>query len=345
MFKKGSMFKNQSDYSLSVVIPALNEEENIGRCIESVVEATKELKREIIVVDSASTDNTVEIAQKYPVKIIQIKEKSLKSASAGKYIGNLFATDRYVQFLDSDMIIDKDWFNNALPLLDKNENIAGVVGIPSQEHYDNYLAKQFEKNFERFAENIKEGETEQAGGAILFRKGVLDECGSWNPYLVAEEEMELCRRVLQKGYGFYVIIAKSTHHYGLKEVNFLGVIKQIARYATGQGQILRYSFKDKNLRKYWVPLSKSFFGISLFLIFGLAAIASSFIFKTPILVYGWLTVILSFFIGESIKKRSFISGILHFGDQLLKYPFVLKGFLKTPRTPKTYPTDVKLIKE
>lgn len=332
-------------YLLSVVIPALNEEENIRRCIESVLESTKGINCEIILVDSVSTDRTVEIAKKYPVKIIQLKKTWPRSIVAGQYIGNLFAKGKHVQFLPSDMTIHKDWFKKALPILENKENIAGVVGIPSQEPYDNYLAKQFEINFKKFAENIKEGEVEHVEGAIFFRKKILDECGSWNPYLVSDEEPELCRRVVNKGYKFYIIKTKSTHHFGSKNVKFVDILKTVNRYATSQGQVLRYSLKDKNLRKYWVSLSKSFFVISLFLMFGLLAITFSFILGTSIMIYGWLTMILLYPMVVAVKKGGFVRGILHFGDQLLKYPFILKGFLKTPRDPKTYPTDVKVIKE
>jgi len=52
---------------LSVVIITFNEERNIGRCIESVMEAADE----IVVVDSFSTDNTRVICEKFGVKFIE----------------------------------------------------------------------------------------------------------------------------------------------------------------------------------------------------------------------------------------------------------------------------------
>lgn len=55
--------------SLSVVIITFNEEKNIGRCIDSVIG----LAEEILVVDSYSTDRTVEICESKEVKVIQNK--------------------------------------------------------------------------------------------------------------------------------------------------------------------------------------------------------------------------------------------------------------------------------
>src|SRR5438045_7590617 len=51
---------------LSVIITTFNEEVNIGDCIESVLWAD-----EILVVDSFSQDTTMEVAQRYPVQVLQ----------------------------------------------------------------------------------------------------------------------------------------------------------------------------------------------------------------------------------------------------------------------------------
>jgi len=53
--------------SLSVAIITFNEEKNIERCLESVLE----IADEIVIVDSFSTDNTEKIASQYPVKFIK----------------------------------------------------------------------------------------------------------------------------------------------------------------------------------------------------------------------------------------------------------------------------------
>ena len=59
---------------ISVVIPALNEELNIGRVLDRVQEAfTKyNLHGEIIVVEASSTDKTVEIAQAHGARVFTV---------------------------------------------------------------------------------------------------------------------------------------------------------------------------------------------------------------------------------------------------------------------------------
>jgi glycosyltransferase involved in cell wall biosynthesis len=61
--------------TLSVVLITQNEERNLPRTLESVMPLVHDGKGEIIVVDSGSTDRTVEIAQSYDVKVFIEKWK------------------------------------------------------------------------------------------------------------------------------------------------------------------------------------------------------------------------------------------------------------------------------
>jgi glycosyltransferase involved in cell wall biosynthesis len=79
---------------LSVITLALNEEHNIGECLESVQWAD-----EIIVVDSGSTDKTVEIAKKYTDKVFTVEWKgygATKNFALGQSLGD------WILWLDAD---------------------------------------------------------------------------------------------------------------------------------------------------------------------------------------------------------------------------------------------------
>ena len=59
---------------ITVTIPTLNEEKNIGKCIDSV---KKSGIKNIIVIDGGSTDKTIKILQTKKIKVIQTKKKGL----------------------------------------------------------------------------------------------------------------------------------------------------------------------------------------------------------------------------------------------------------------------------
>ena len=57
---------------ISIVVPTRNEEKNIEACLKSILNLDfPKDKYEILVIDGMSTDRTVEIASKYPVRIIE----------------------------------------------------------------------------------------------------------------------------------------------------------------------------------------------------------------------------------------------------------------------------------
>jgi len=80
---------------LSVVIITLNEERNIGRCLESV----KAVADEIVVVDSLSTDKTKEICEAHKVRFVE--QKFLGYVEQKNFALNL-ATHDHVLSLDAD---------------------------------------------------------------------------------------------------------------------------------------------------------------------------------------------------------------------------------------------------
>ena len=83
--------------ALSVVIPTLNEQANIAQCIESVLWAD-----EIFVVDSGSTDGTPELAQRYPVQVVQFQ---FEPGGLKKYnwsLEHLPFNNEWVLFVDTD---------------------------------------------------------------------------------------------------------------------------------------------------------------------------------------------------------------------------------------------------
>ena len=97
---------------ISVIIPVYNVEKYIGRCLESVVNQTYK-NLEIILVESASTDESGLICDRYAksdsrIKVIHQKER--KGLSNARNEGLVYAHGEYVGFVDSDDVISLDMF-------------------------------------------------------------------------------------------------------------------------------------------------------------------------------------------------------------------------------------------
>src|SRR6201993_5476753 len=90
---------------LSVVIITFNEEANIARTLESVLPLISDGKGEIIVVDSGSTDRTVEIAKSFGAKVF-VEEWKGYAAQKNSAIDK--AKGDWVLSLDADEEVDRD---------------------------------------------------------------------------------------------------------------------------------------------------------------------------------------------------------------------------------------------
>jgi len=104
------MMKDQN--KLSAVIITFNEERNIARCIESIINVADE----IIVVDSFSTDRTEEICRKKNVKFIQ---NSFEGHIQQKNFAMLQSSNDFVISLDADEALDEMLQKTILKIKDQ----------------------------------------------------------------------------------------------------------------------------------------------------------------------------------------------------------------------------------
>lgn len=125
---------------LSVVIPALNEEESIASIIERSLAAEEFLVKnspvtslEIIVVSDGSTDKTVEIAQTYIPKIKLIIFEKNRGYGAAIKKGWEEASGDLLAFIDADGTCDPLFFSNLCNLL-TNKNADVVLGCRLNEN-------------------------------------------------------------------------------------------------------------------------------------------------------------------------------------------------------------------
>ena len=94
----------------SILIPVYNQEKCLKRCMESVLNQTYD-DIEIIIVDDASTDDSVAVEEEYAeadARVRLIKKQQNESLLAARITAMKAAHGRYVLFLDSDDYLSTD---------------------------------------------------------------------------------------------------------------------------------------------------------------------------------------------------------------------------------------------
>jgi len=119
---------------LSVIIPAYNEEGNIGKCLRSLmVQSFK--PQQIIVVDDGSTDRTLNVVSKYDDGSFQIvvRPKHGKgNVQRVPYVirdGSRLLDDDcgFIAILDADTVLEKDYYLKIVNALIRNPRV-GIAG-------------------------------------------------------------------------------------------------------------------------------------------------------------------------------------------------------------------------
>ncbi len=90
--------------TFSFIIPALNEEDLIAECINSI-KRQKKVVGEIIMVDNGSKDKTAEIAKKLGCKVVKEEKRGVSHA---RNKGAKLAKGDILCFIDADGVLSKD---------------------------------------------------------------------------------------------------------------------------------------------------------------------------------------------------------------------------------------------
>ncbi len=215
---------------ISVVIPVKNGAKTIKNCLEGIYSQTIE-NIEVIIIDSGSTDGTLEILENYPVKLFCIEPDEFNHGLTRSY-GVLKANGEFVVLTVQDAIPSThDWIEIMLAHF-ANKKVMGVCGQQIVPHHldKNPLEwfRPYSKPVPRIVE-FEKGEFQKLKGkeqhkycgwddvTAMYRKSALLE----TPFLATSfgEDALWAKKALSKGYRLvYDANAKvyHYHHYNFK---------------------------------------------------------------------------------------------------------------------------------
>lgn len=116
---------------ISVVIPAHNEQAYLPRLLDTVDAARSRYHRgdhgvEVIVADNASTDSTSEIARSRGCWVVEVQERRIATV---RNRGAAAACGSWLAFIDADMRIHPETFNEIERAMASGKVVAGATGV------------------------------------------------------------------------------------------------------------------------------------------------------------------------------------------------------------------------
>ncbi|TFZ00178.1 glycosyltransferase family 2 protein [Ramlibacter humi] len=230
-----------SSCRVSIVIKALNEEDNVAAAIESCLAALKDVGGEVILADSASTDGTVQAASRFPVRIVQLARAADRSCGAGPQLGWQHSRGEYVYIMDGDMKMVPGFLEQALAFLAQHPEIAGVGGRVVELNNDSLEYRERGERSAKSEAHRTPGQVDRLDGGGLYRRVAIEETGYFSDRnLHSYEEFDLAVRLRSLGWKLWRMPVDAVTHFGHDAPPYQLLVRRWrSRYACGLGELVR----------------------------------------------------------------------------------------------------------
>jgi GT2 family glycosyltransferase len=216
------------DLVLSIIIVSYNTRDLVKGCIESIFDcATRELGKEVIVVDNGSIDGTTDMLRAYFPQATVIENGKNAGLSAAWNVGVQNSQGKYLLFLNSDIVIqDRGALRQMIEYLESNPHVGLVAPklffdkkkekmqwscnecltpstmifghtvlkylFPNSRIFRNYIMADWDRNSVRSVKVV-------AGAAFMIKREIFDEIGQFDErYFLYFEEYDLSKRMSGK---------------------------------------------------------------------------------------------------------------------------------------------------
>ncbi|MCX6349183.1 MAG: glycosyltransferase [Candidatus Aureabacteria bacterium] len=178
---------------VTVMIPVRNSPKFLADCLDSLLPQDYP-DYEVIVIDDGSSDNTAEVAKRYPVRLISSPRLGISSARNQAIRA---ARGEIVMTTDADLIVPRDLIRRLVaPLQDPGVGVTlAWWGIRNRE---NMVAALIYRVYEYIVRNITDADFFW-GYCVAFRKSLVDEVGYFDETIPFVEDLDFAYRVIRTG--------------------------------------------------------------------------------------------------------------------------------------------------
>ena len=258
---------------VSFIIPALNEEKHIGRCLRSI--ARQQIPAgigavEIIVVDNQSADRTATVSQELGARVVEV---SPGRPSRARNAGARAAQGDWLAFVDADCELAPDWLATCGSHLAGNSHVVAAAGAASPPRTD---APWVQRTWYELAHASSTANAKQVRWLPTFNllvcRGAFERAGGFDESLTTCEDCDLGYRLADCGQLILDPRALATH---LGESQSLGELYRREAWRT-RGNVRLALSRPFDWSNWWSLLLPPCLTLGVFLSLGGSAAALAF---------------------------------------------------------------------
>lgn len=197
--------KTEKKYSISVLIPAFNEQESIKSTIESVLKSDYKYLKEIIIINDGSTDKTLEIARQLEKKYSKVKVFNKKNSGKADSLNKALkiAKGELIAVVDADSYPDRNALSSMVGYFN-DEKTGAVTTRILVRNRNNFIRKMQAVEYKIIAFTRKllgflDAIYVTPGPMALYKKSTLLKIGGFDKKNMTED-IEITWRLIHEGY-------------------------------------------------------------------------------------------------------------------------------------------------
>jgi len=219
---------------VSVIVPVRDGESTIAACLDSILATDYPTeRREILVVDNASTDGTPALIRSRQVRYLH---ESRRGVSNARNRGIAESSGEILAFVDADCVVDPQWLTELVRPFE-DPGVGSVAG--DLQHVPPTTAAERQAirllgDWQRFSFTSDPPYPITANAA--YRRSVLDEIGPFDPHMTRAQDVELGLR-FHEGSDLRLVYAEDATARHRHRSTHRGFFRQQLGWAYGAGLV------------------------------------------------------------------------------------------------------------